>query len=389
MTMAAYPDRWRWTNGIAQERARLILPLAWLVRLRNTPEHRQWLRRVTADLLKLQAPCGAIREELGKPGMGSYGPPKSNEEYGTNEATLMQANGDPVCDLLYTTNFAFIGLHEAAAATGDHYYADAEKKLAEFLCRIQVRSEAHPELDGGWFRAFDFDQWDYWASSADAGWGVWSIETGWTQGWITAVLGLRHLRTSFWDLTATSRVGDHLAQLKPLFFPEGDQVNDAGLVHHLALGKTVVLATPPSPSYPGIGELTLVDGRLGSTDYRDPAWIGLEGADLEATIDLGAPTKITSLESRYLQTTNVGIFLPKSVAYAVSLDGREFIVVATVANETPGNLEGPLAREFRADLPATTARYVRVHATSLGTIPDWHPAKGLKVWLFADEITVR
>ncbi len=34
MTLEAYPDNWKWTNGIQQERARMLLPLAWLVRLR-------------------------------------------------------------------------------------------------------------------------------------------------------------------------------------------------------------------------------------------------------------------------------------------------------------------------------------------------------------------
>lgn len=224
MTMNAYPDQWRWTNGIAQERARMLLPLAWLVRVRNTPEHRRWLRRVAEDLLALQAPCGALREELGSADRGAYGPPKSNEEYGQHEATLMQANGDPLCDLLYTTNFAFLGLHEAAAATGDRLYADAEEKLAAFLCRMQVRSEVHPELDGAWFRAFDFERWEYWASNADAGWGAWSIETGWTQGWIVGVLGLRRMDTSLWDLTAGSRIQSHFARSYPLLFPNGDDV---------------------------------------------------------------------------------------------------------------------------------------------------------------------
>ena len=31
MTMAAYPDKWIWTNGIQQERAKMLLPLAWLI----------------------------------------------------------------------------------------------------------------------------------------------------------------------------------------------------------------------------------------------------------------------------------------------------------------------------------------------------------------------
>ena len=69
-----------------------------------------------------------------------------------------------MCDTLYTTNFAFLGLHEAALATGDPTLAEAENRLAEFLCRAQARSETHPELDGAWFRAFDYERWDasYW-----------------------------------------------------------------------------------------------------------------------------------------------------------------------------------------------------------------------------------
>jgi hypothetical protein len=204
MTMEAYPEDWRWTNGMQQERARLLLPLAWLVRVEGTAEHRGWLARIAGDLLKYQNENGALREALGPPGQGAYHPPTSNEAYGTTEAALIQNDGDPVCDLLYTAAFAFLGLHEAAAATGDAAFKEAEDKLARFLCRIQVRSERRPELDGAWFRAFDFHRWEYWASNADAGWGAWSIETGWTQSWILSVLAMRRLDTSLWDLGAGS-----------------------------------------------------------------------------------------------------------------------------------------------------------------------------------------
>jgi hypothetical protein len=222
MTMAAYPDRWRWMNGIQQERARMLLPLAWLVRVEDSPEHRQWLRHMADALLAKQDPCGALQEEMGSMAQGRCRPPKSNEKYGTSEAPLIQENGDPACDLLYTSNFAFLGLHEAAAATGDTFYLRAEDKLAEFLCRIQVSSSVHPELDGGWFRAFDFRLWDYWASNTDWGWGVWSIETGWTQAWITSVLAMRHLKTSLWDLTANSTIGRHMDKLLPALIPGAD-----------------------------------------------------------------------------------------------------------------------------------------------------------------------
>jgi hypothetical protein len=203
MTMEVYP-RWQWTNGLTQEMARMLLPLAFLVRIEDRAEHRSWLARVANTLLAQMQPCGAIREQLGPLESGRYGPPASNEAYGTAEAPLIQENGDPACDLLYTTNYAFLGLHEAAAVTGGAALQKAEDRLAQFLCRVQVRSEEHPYLDGAWMRGFDYERWEYWGSSADLGWGAWSVESGWTNTWIAAVLAMRQLDRSLFEL-ATAR----------------------------------------------------------------------------------------------------------------------------------------------------------------------------------------
>ncbi len=150
----------------------------------------------------------------------SYAPPKSNARYGTNEASLIQQNGDPLADMLYTCNFTFLGLHEAYAATGNSKYRTMEDKLAEFFLRIQVKSPLHPELDGVWFRAFDFNIWDYWGSNADSGWGAWSVENGWTQGWIITVLSLRELDKNLWDLTRDSDIADRFEPIRRSMIPD-------------------------------------------------------------------------------------------------------------------------------------------------------------------------
>ena len=212
-TMNTFPSHDFWNKS---NRSRMLLPLAWLIKIEDTPEHRAWLHQMAESLN--QEPNGAIRDEMRSGSWAS--PPKSNEEYGTSEAVLLQTRDDLVGDLLYTMNFAFVGLHEAAMATGDNYYKEAEDKLAGFLCRAQIRSEKHPELDGGWFRAFDLKNWEYWASNTDSGWGAWCIESGWSQSWITIVLAMRQIRTSFWDMTRESRIKENFDQQRRQMIPD-------------------------------------------------------------------------------------------------------------------------------------------------------------------------
>lgn len=218
MTMEAYPDKWIWTNGIQQERARMVLPLAWLVRIEDTPEHRGWLDTIVQKILENQDASGAIREELGGSGKGKFGKTKSNDDYGRHEAPLIFENGDPIADMLYTSNFAYFSLNEAAHATGNPQYQEAVRKLSDFMTRIQVKSEKHKDLDGAWFRAFEYDRWEYWASNADAGWGAWNTLTGWTQSWIVASQVMTANKQSFWDLTRSSKIKSQMEPTLKVMF---------------------------------------------------------------------------------------------------------------------------------------------------------------------------
>ena len=171
--MEGYPSKWIPTsNGIAMQRARIILPLAFLVRANGTQQHRDWLSTAVDGLLTRRrcAPTStpgrsahartpqwcAFAEELSSEGWGGSTRVPNNENYGTFEAPLNQFNSDPVSDFLYTTNFALLGLHEAAAATQNATIKAAEDALAEFIVRSQAKSEERKEIDGAWFRSVLF-----------------------------------------------------------------------------------------------------------------------------------------------------------------------------------------------------------------------------------------
>lgn len=204
MMMEAYPDKWRWNDNM--ERAKMLLPLAWLVQIEDTPQHRGWLKTVADGLISIQDAHGAIPEQFRGTEGSHYSVPKSNEAYGTGETPLLQKTGDPVTDQLYTSGKALLGFHEAFAATGDQRYKIAADKLTEYLCRIQIRSKNIPYLNGTWFRAFDFERWEPWASSGDSGWGAWSLESGWGQSWTAVILGFRQKNTSFWNVTSDTNI---------------------------------------------------------------------------------------------------------------------------------------------------------------------------------------
>lgn len=81
--MENYPTKWVPTaNGIAMQRARILLPLAFLVRANDTVLHRQWLATAVDGLMTRRHCEGdwcAYKEELSHPGWGgSTGVPTSN-----------------------------------------------------------------------------------------------------------------------------------------------------------------------------------------------------------------------------------------------------------------------------------------------------------------------
>ena len=212
-TMEAYPDKWHWTNGIQQERARMILPLAWLVRVEPTEEHKKWLNLLVDDLLKNQVACGAIQEQIGDPSLTWVGIPKTNADYGRHEVPLIYRNGDPVSDMLYTTNFAFFALNEAVTLTGNPDHQKALERMSDFLIRIQVSSEKFKDLNGAWFRAFNYNDWGYWADNGDNGWGAWCTLTGWIQSWIVGTQVLLEQKTNYWDMTKNSNIRECMDEI--------------------------------------------------------------------------------------------------------------------------------------------------------------------------------
>lgn len=158
-------------------------------------------------------------------------------------------------------------------------------------------------------------------------------------------------------------------------------------VMHKAIGKNVTYNYPESKYYMADGPNTLTDGVRG-TDDVSKYWHGFEGNDLIATIDMGAETDVQKITIGCLQHNKDWIFLPQSVTYSVSNDGKNFTDLGTVKNTISPDEKGFIIKDFTLNFPLQKARYIRVSAKNLGVCPKGHPGEGKPAWLFSDEIMV-
>ena len=158
---------------------------------------------------------------------------------------------------------------------------------------------------------------------------------------------------------------------------------------HRALGSKTAYKLQYHIRYPGGGDQGLVDGILGTTNFRDGSWQGFEGNDLELTIDLGEEKDVFRTEVNFLQATHSWIFMPEYMEVHFSMDGESWKLMKRVDNEVSAKHSETVIQRLTADFPTEKTRYIKVLARNPGVSPEWHEGAGEPTWIFCDEVMVR
>jgi predicted alpha-1,2-mannosidase len=151
---------------------------------------------------------------------------------------------------------------------------------------------------------------------------------------------------------------------------------------------TISLKSKYSSQYPAGGDLALIDGIRGTTNWTGGAWQGYQGQDFVAVIDLGKTKTITSVGAGFLQDIGSWIWMPRQINFDVSLDGQNFVSVATTASDFPENNYQVAIKNFVTTIRPQQARYIRIRARNYEKIPSWHAGAGGDAWIFVDEIII-
>jgi hexosaminidase len=165
------------------------------------------------------------------------------------------------------------------------------------------------------------------------------------------------------------------------------KISEQKIYIHKAFCRHVALKYPYE-KYTGGGDGALTNGIRGTKSFSDGNWQGYQQNDLEAVIDLGEIMPISKIASGYLQNTYSWIFYPTSVEYSVSDDGLSYKSVGKFDQPVVSVHQEIDTKDFSLDVKGVKTRYVKVIAKNVGLCPDWHPGRGDKAWIFADEIVI-
>jgi hexosaminidase len=183
-------------------------------------------------------------------------------------------------------------------------------------------------------------------------------------------------------LTKNTRL---IATVRTHFRLTSDSVRQAFFINK-ATGKKISLAAPPARNYPGNGGVFgLVNGALSEKGVNSPEWLGWNGGDMEAVIDLGTAQSISSVNCHTMEQKPSWIYRPASVEVLLSADGKQFNPAGKTTDFTVDTLN---MYNGIVKIPATSTRYVKVIAKNYGKIPDGEAGASNPAWLFIDEIQV-
>lgn len=135
--------------------------------------------------------------------------------------------------------------------------------------------------------------------------------------------------------------------------------------------------TKANKKYSSLDNQSLINHQKASLSFTDAQWTGFDTTAI-ATVIFNEKKHLKKLTIGYLVDTKSWIFPPEKVAVFFNKNDSLIIEIPKIEKETNtlSDIEIPINR---------TVNTIEIRVDNNKYLPDWHPGKGLKAWLFMDE----
>ena len=151
--------------------------------------------------------------------------------------------------------------------------------------------------------------------------------------------------------------------------------------------KPITLKEQPSKGYSFNGAPALADGIKGNSNYKTGRWLGFQGKDIDAVINLKGATEISKIKFSTNVVKGDWIVDAGEIIVRVSEDGKTFREIAkeVLPEMKATDKDGIYPHEI--SFASVKANYVQVTIKKV-SLPSWHGGAGSPAFIFVDEIEV-
>ena len=166
-------------------------------------------------------------------------------------------------------------------------------------------------------------------------------------------------------------------------------ISEKYILYHKGMGhfkKLNTVAGNYRPEYSGGSEDALLNGAVGSMDYKDGNWQGFYGTDCDIELDFGKKENLNSIKINFNTNPYDWILMPKTMKVLTSDDGVNYKEYKTfdIYEEVEKSKTTIVKRNL--DVKGLSSRYVRIIIENPGIIPEGLPGYNNPSWMFMDEI---
>ncbi|MFT4602573.1 MAG: hexosaminidase, partial [Arenicella sp.] len=142
--------------------------------------------------------------------------------------------------------------------------------------------------------------------------------------------------------------------------------------------------------YTAGGDQGLINGKIGSIDFRDGNWQGFWGDDLNVELSFDDVIEIESISMNFYHYANAWIIHPTEVVIQTSRDGNKWSRPITVELEklTYDNIKKIETANYTYS-KKKDVKFIKIICINSGNMPETHEAAGEPSWIFIDEIIVK